>query len=176
LGGFGTNAYKGTGFKTIDGKSYMFLRDEDGNEYTIREGGKVYDENGNITDYKVDDDRNLYENEKQIDNIFSETTPLKPFKTSYLELYYSDDEGKTWTAPIDLNDQVKEDWMIFLGASPGNGIQLTEGEYEGRLVFPVYFLNDNNRMASAVIYSDDNGTTWNRGESPNEGRIVESGD
>ncbi|WP_197282593.1 sialidase family protein [Bacillus sp. FJAT-18017] len=173
MGGFGNNAYKGTGFKTVDGKQYLYLTDENKNEYTIRENGIVYDQSGTPTDYTVDEDRNLYLNGEKIDNYFSETSPLKPFKTSYLELFYSDDEGKTWTGPIDLNDEVKEEWMIFLGTGPGNGIQLTEGPNEGRLVFPVYFLNEYNRQASAVIYSDDNGKTWHRGESPNEGRIVD---
>lgn len=172
MGGFGTNAYKGTGFKTIDGKQYLYLKDANNKEYTIRENGIVYDESGIPTAYSVDEDRNLYLNGEKIDNYFSQTSPLKPFKTSYLELYYSDDEGKTWTGPIDLNDETKEEWMIFLGTGPGNGIQLNEGPNKGRLVFPVYFLNEYNRQASAVIYSDDHGKTWHRGESPNEGRIV----
>ncbi|WP_059104496.1 sialidase family protein [Shouchella shacheensis] len=176
MGGFGTNTYKGTGFETIDGKDYMFLTDEDDNRYTIREEGKVYDEGGNSTDYSVDTERNLFQNGEEIDNIFSQTSPLKPFKTSYLELYYSDDEGETWTGPIDLNDQTKEEYMMFLGVGPGNGIQLNEGSNKGRLVFPVYFINDNLRQASAVIYSDDNGETWHRGESPNEGRDVGDGE
>ncbi|WP_240452224.1 sialidase family protein [Virgibacillus sp. YIM 98842] len=176
MGGFGANTEKGTGFSTIDGKDYMFLTDEDDNQYTIREDGEVYDENGEVTGYTVDMKRDLYENGDKIDNIFSATSPLKPLKTSYLELYYSDDEGENWTGPIDLNDQVKEEYMMFLGAGPGNGIQLKEGENEGRLVFPVYFINDNNRQASAVIYSDDNGETWHRGESPNEGRHVGDGE
>ncbi|WP_051404993.1 sialidase family protein [Bacillus cihuensis] len=172
MGGFGTNAYKGTGFKTVDGKAYLFLKDQNNNEYTIREDGIVYDETGKRTEYSVDEDRNLYVNGEKIDNYFSQTSPLKPHKTSYLELYYSDDEGETWTGPIDLNGEVKEDWMIFLGTGPGNGIQITKGPYEGRLVFPVYFLNEHNRQASAIIYSDDNGKTWHRGESPNEGRVI----
>jgi sialidase-1 len=172
MGGFGANAYPGTGFKTVDGKKYLYLIDENNMEYTIREDGIVYDESGAHTDYSVDEDRKLYLNGEKIDNYFSETSPLKPYKTSYLELYYSDDEGKTWTGPIDLNDEVKEEWMIFLGTGPGNGIQLTKGSHEGRLVFPVYFLNEHKRQASAVIYSDDNGETWHRGESPNEGRVV----
>ncbi|WP_156291954.1 sialidase family protein [Oceanobacillus salinisoli] len=175
MGGFGVNSLKGTGFKTIDGEKYMFLTDGDEKEYTIREEGTVYDDAGDATSYTVDDKRNLYLNGEKIDNIFSETSPLKPFKTSYLELYVSDDEGETWSGTIDLNDEVKEEWMAFLGTGPGNGIQLTQGKHEGRLVFPVYFLNDNYKQASAVIYSDDNGQTWHRGESPNEGRIVENG-
>lgn len=172
MGGFGTNTKKGTGFTTIDEEDYMFLTDEDDNQYTIRGDGEVYNNNGEVTDYFVDMERNLYEKGDRIDNIFSATSPLKPLKTSYLELFYSDDESKSWTGPIDLNDQVKEDYMMFLGAGPGNGIQLKEGSYKGRLVFPVYFINKNNRQASAVIYSDDQGENWKRGESPNEGRIV----
>lgn len=176
MGGFGNNSYKGTGYKTIDGKKYMFLTDEDENEYTIREEGKVYDETGNPTEYTVDDKRNLYHDGAKIDHIFSATTPLKPYKTSYLDLFYSDDEGKTWEGPIDINNQTKEEWMAFLGTGPGNGIQITQGEHEGRLVFPVYFLNDNFKQASAVVYSDDHGETWHRGESPNEGRFVDNDD
>ena len=172
MGGFGTNAFKGTGFKTIDGIKYMALTDENKNEYTIREEGKVYNNIGELTNYSVDEDRNLYVDGEKIDNYFSETSPLKPHKTSYLELYYSDDEGATWTGPIDLNDEVKEEWMIFLGTGPGNGIQLTKGPHKGRLVLPVYFLNEYNKQASALIYSDDHGETWKRGESPNEGRVV----
>ncbi|MGE7835646.1 sialidase domain-containing protein [Viridibacillus arvi] len=172
MGGFGTNAFKGTGFKTIDGKKYMVLTDENKNGYTIREEGKVYNKIGELTEYSVDENRNLFVNGKKNDNYFSQTSPLKPLKTSYLELYYSDDEGATWTGPIDLNDEVKEEWMIFLGTGPGNGIQLTNGPHKGRLVLPVYFLNEYNRQASALIYSDDHGKTWNRGESPNEGRVV----
>lgn len=175
MGGFGNNSYKGTGYKTINGKKYMFLKDSSGNEYTIRENGKVYNATGTLTAYTVDMKRNLYQNGVKVNNIFSATSPLKPYKTEYLELYYSDNDGATWTGPIDLNDDVKEDWMIFLGTGPGNGIQLTQGEHAGRLVFPVYFLNDNNKQASAVIYSDDHGETWHRGESPNEGRNVGNG-
>lgn len=175
MGGFGNNAYKGTGFKTINGKKYMFLKDSSGNEYTIRENGKVYNAAGVLTAYTVDMKRNLYQNGVKVNNIFSATSPLKPYKTAYLELYYSDNDGATWTGPMDLNDDVKEEWMIFLGTGPGNGIQMTQGEHAGRLVFPVYFLNDNNKQASAVIYSDDQGETWHRGESPNEGRDVGGG-
>ncbi|ARK29843.1 Sialidase A precursor [Halalkalibacter krulwichiae] len=176
MGGFGNNAYKGTGFKEIDGNSYMFLVDQDENEYTIREEGVVYNQHNEATNYRVDERRDLYLDDEKIDNIFSATTPLTPYKTSYLELYFSDDEGETWTGPIDLNPETKEEWMIFLGVGPGNGIQLKEGTHKGRIVFPVYFLNDHNRQASAVVYSDDNGKTWHRGESPNEGRLLPNGE
>ena len=48
--------------------------------------------------------------------------PLIERNTQYLWLYYSDDDGKTWSNPIDITPQVKADWMIFLGTGPGVGI------------------------------------------------------
>lgn len=90
-------------------------------------------------------------------------------KTSYLYLTYSDDQGLTWSDPIILNNMVKDDNMTFLGTGPGRGIQLKNGEYAGRLLFPVYQYEYNtslsgNAQRSALIYSDDNGVTWTRGD------------
>lgn len=171
-GGFPT-AQKGTGFKSIDGNQYMVLHDNANNEYTIREDGEIFDSANERTDYSVDEKRNLYLKGSKISNILLNQSPLKPLKTSYLELWHSDDEGSTWSGPIDLNPTVKEEWMAFLGGGPGSGIQLKHGPNKGRLVFPIYFTNENRAQASAVIYSDDHGVTWKRGESPNEGRIVD---
>ena len=47
----------------------------------------------------------------------------------------------TWSKPIDLNKDVKADWMRFLGTGPGRGHQIKNGKYEGRLVFPIYLTN-----------------------------------
>lgn len=79
---------------------------------------------------------------------------------------YSDDDGQTWSKPENINHQVKEEWMRFIGTGPGVGIQLKNG----RLVFPIYYTNAHGKQNSAVIYSDDNGKNWTRGESPNDGR------
>lgn len=170
-GGFPT-AQRGTGYKTIDGKKYLVLKDSSNQEYTVRENGEVFNSSNEKTTYVVDSLRNLYNNDTKISNIFLSNSPLKPLVTSYLELWHSDDDGITWEGPVNINADLKEEWMVFLGAGPGTGIQLTEGPHAGRLVFPVYFTNEKNRQASAVIYSDDHGATWHRGESPNHGRIV----
>ena len=170
-GGFPTSV-KGSGFKTVNGQRYMVLLDANKKEYTIRENGEVYDDLNVKTTYKVDKLRNLFNSNVQISNVFLSNSPLKPRMTSYLELWHSDDEGLTWEGPTDLNGLLKEEWMAFLGAGPGTGIQLTQGSHAGRLVYPVYFTNENGSQNSAVIYSDDHGATWHRGESPNEGRIV----
>ncbi|MHA0856135.1 sialidase domain-containing protein [Paenibacillus sp. CMAA1364] len=169
--GFPT-AQKGSGFKSINGKPYLILWDSSNAEYTVRENGEVYNHLNVKTSYTVDKQRDLYNNNVKVSHIFLDNSPLKPLKTSYLEMWHSDDDGVTWDGPVDLNSGIKEEWMAFLGAGPGSGIQLTQGVHKGRLVFPIYFTNEMNSQASAVIYSDDHGVTWHRGESPNEGRIV----
>ncbi|WP_136606239.1 sialidase domain-containing protein [Paenibacillus dokdonensis] len=170
-GGF-PSSVQSSGYKTVNDKKYMILKDQSGSEYTIRENGEVFDISNQKTSYRVDKLRNLFQNDTQISNVFLSSSPLKPIMTSYLELWHSDDDGLTWDGPVNMNPGLKEDWMAFLGAGPGTGIQLTQGPHAGRLVFPVYFTNENRQQASAVIYSDDHGETWHRGESPNEGRIV----
>lgn len=179
------DAQVGSGYKQINGKKYLRLYANSSEiEYTVRENGIVYNDNENIpTDYYVSENGDLYEKIgdtnlkrgnimlKRQDN--NKDCPLIMLKTSYLYLMYSDDEGNSWSKPVDLNSQVKEDWMKFLGTGPGNGIQLTQGPNKGRLVFPVYHVNNvsGNSQSSAVIYSDDGGVTWHRGESANDGRI-----
>ncbi|XCB29312.1 sialidase family protein [Arcanobacterium hippocoleae] len=60
----------------------------------------------------------------------------------------------------------------FFGTSPGSGIQIRYGKYQGRLVIPVYFNTKHQQsFSSAVIYSDDHGLTWHRGKSPNDNRM-----
>lgn len=172
--GFG-NAKKGNGYKEIDGKKYLCLYDREGNEFTIR-NNIVYDKYGNKTEYSIDESQNLYKNNKKIDNIVTSTSPLKVYGTSYLNIIYSDDEGKTWSKPYDINPEVKENWMRFMGTAPGVGIEIKNGNHKGRLVYPVYYTNEDGKQSSAVIYSDDHGKTWTRGESPNDNRKLSSGE
>src|SRR5699024_904345 len=97
-GGFPT-AEQGTGFVTIDGNEYMALDNEDGEEYTVRENGVVFDDNHEATDDTVDKVSNLYLNGEKISNVLLNESPLKVAKTSFLELWHSDDEGETWEGP-----------------------------------------------------------------------------
>lgn len=168
-------AKKGSGYKDINGKRYLQLFDAKNNEYTVREEGKVYDSEGNLTNYTLDEDKNLYENGDKIDNVLTSTSPLKVLGTSYLSLIYSDDDGKTWSKPIDLNKDVKADWMKFLGTGPGRGHQIKNGEYAGRIIFPIYLTNQNGFQSSGAIYSDDNGATWKMGETVTDGRNMGNG-
>lgn len=177
---------EGSGYRTVGDVRYLELRDYNNsnipatsNVYTIRENGQVFleQENGNSvpTSYSVPDHSSgvLLKEGKPAGNIFLYTGPdageLKVKRTTYLWMITSRDDGLTWSKPIDLNSQVKEDWMKFLGTGPGMGIQIEQGPYKGRLVYPVYHTNSNvgGSQCSAVIYSDDHGKTWSRGESPN---------
>lgn len=187
--GFGS-ANAGSGYVEKDGQKYLALYDTARAEYTVRENGVVYDSQGTPTDYAVKLDTkmphheygDLYENDEYKGNIFlkstgedNDTAPLTVLVTSYLCLTYSDDDGTTWSQPRILNGEVKEEWMKFIGTGPGVGIQLTKGSHAGRLIFPIYYTNGNGKQSSANIYSDDNGLTWHRGKSPNDGRINDSG-
>ncbi|MGL5380037.1 sialidase domain-containing protein [Clostridium sp.] len=149
-------------------------------EYTISGEVKklalVVDTAGTETDYRVDAKNNLYKvangEASKIGNTFGRTAELKAFGTSYLALISSEDDGVTWSEPQIISGQFKKEWMSFLGTGPGNGIQIKNGVHAGRLIFPVYFLNKNQKQSSASIYSDDGGKTWIMGESVNDGRIL----
>jgi len=84
---------------------------------------------------------------------------FEPHETGQVVLTRSDDDGLTWSAPINITRQVKlEDWA-FLLPGPGRGI-CTE---DGTLVFPAQFRNSPNEgrdPSSCVMFSEDNGKTW----------------
>ena len=92
---------------------------------------------------------------------------------------YSDDDGKTWSAPQDITPMVKADWMKFLGVGPGVGITLQNGPHKGRIVVPVYTTNRTNHLngsqSSRIIYSDDHGKTWHMGGGVNDNRTLHDG-
>jgi sialidase-1 len=86
-----------------------------------------------------------------------------------LEMRYSDDDGATWSAALDieaLSPGLRPAGSQFL-AGPGNGIQLAGGSHAGRLIFPVYV--SNGPSYSTLIYSDDHGQTWHLGGNAGTG-------
>ncbi|WP_328470379.1 exo-alpha-sialidase [Streptomyces sp. NBC_00448] len=87
----------------------------------------------------------------------------------------STDDGLTWSAPVDLNPQVKSVSWAGMFASSGHGIQLASG----RLVQPIVYREDGADHA-ADIYSDDHGATWHAGPAAatgvNESKVIQRGD
>jgi sialidase-1 len=93
----------------------------------------------------------------------------------YMRCFYmrSDDDGVTWTEPVEITKTFEGfrsdyDWKV-LATGPAHGIQLKRGEHRGRLVVPVWLSlgtggHAHRPSVSSTIYSDDHGTTWQRGE------------
>lgn len=81
---------------------------------------------------------------------------LSPDSTGQFVLVSSDDDGKTWSAPINITAQVKNPaWKIFF-QGPGTGIAMKDGT----LVFPAQYWDEKNIPHSTIIYSSNHGVTW----------------
>ena len=186
-GGIGQpNAVVGTGFDT---QGRRVLHNRAGELFAVEPDGAVLTDAGEPTDYRVllSDDAatgaragDVLLDGEAAGSIYLayEQAPedcLFQHRSSHLLMITSDDDGATWSEPIDITVQVKADWMCFLGTGPGNAIQLTGAEYAGRILVPVYYSHEaggTGYLSCAAIYSDDGGATWTLSASPNDGREV----
>lgn len=76
-----------------------------------------------------------------------------------LVLAYSDDDGLTWSKPINITEQTKnKDWRILFNG-PGNGICMKDGT----LVFAAQYWDGKGVPWSTIVYSKDRGKTWHCG-------------
>lgn len=91
---------------------------------------------------------------------------------------YSDDDGRTWHSRR-ITSQIKDSAWGGMFASSGQGIQLTTGKHEGRLV-QQYAIKMNGGVYAASAYSDDHGDTWTMGKpvgpGMNENKTVQLAD
>lgn len=76
--------------------------------------------------------------------------------TAQLVLAKSTDDGKTWSAPINITEQVKDPSWYFLLQGPGRGITMSDGT----LVFPTQFIDSTRVPNAGIMYSKDGGKTW----------------
>lgn len=77
-------------------------------------------------------------------------------ETGQLVLTKSTDDGKTWSAPINITQQVKDpSWRLLL-QGPGRGITMQDGT----LVFPIQFIDSTAVPFAGIMYSKDSGKTW----------------
>ena len=77
--------------------------------------------------------------------------------TAQLVMVKSDDDGKTWSEPINVTEQVKDPSWYFLLQGPGRGISMEDGT----LVFASQYIGSDRIPNAGVIYSKDHGKTWN---------------
>ena len=106
---------------------------------------------------------------------------MEPEETGQLMLVHSDDDGLTWSNPVNITQQIKNpDWRFVL-QGPGKGISMKDGT----LVFPAQFRGSNEapvngKPSSTLIYSKDKGLTWSIGSGvkidTTEAQLVELGD
>ena len=86
----------------------------------------------------------------------------------YKRVFYieSKDDGQNFSKPTEITQIFEEFKLDFkyrvVATGPGHGIQLTNG----RLIVPIWLAKRHIHRPSviSVIYSDDRGKTWNRGE------------
>ena len=76
--------------------------------------------------------------------------------TAQLMLVKSDDDGKTWSEPINITEQVKDPSWYFLLQGPGRGISMDDGT----LVFASQYIGSDRIPSAGIIYSKDHGKTW----------------
>lgn len=81
---------------------------------------------------------------------------MTPDETAQLVLVKSEDDGKTWSEPINITSQVKDPSWYFLLQGPGRGITMQDGT----LVFPIQFIDATRVPNAGVMYSKDRGKTW----------------
>ena len=101
---------------------------------------------------------------------------LTPTETGQLMLVRSDDDGRTWSKPINITRQTKRPEWCFLLQGPGKGITMQDGT----LVFAAQYQDPpaKNRLPhSTIIYSKDHGKTWQVGtgafDDTTEAQVVE---
>ncbi len=106
---------------------------------------------------------------------------MKPEETGQFMLVKSEDDGLTWSKPINITSQIKDPKWRFVLQGPGKGITLKDGT----LVFPAQFRGENEapvngKPFSTLIYSVDGGETWTIGTGvkidTTEAQLVELGD
>ena len=76
--------------------------------------------------------------------------------TAQLVLAKSTDDGKTWSDPINITEQVKDPSWNFLLQGPGMGITMADGT----LVFPIQYIDSVRMPHAGIMYSNNRGETW----------------
>lgn len=90
-------------------------------------------------------------------------------ETGQLVLAKSTDDGRTWSAPVNVTRQVKHPSWHLLLQGPGRGIAMQDGT----LVFPIQYLDSARVPHAAIMYSRDGGQTW-QSHSPARSNTTEA--
>lgn len=144
-------------------------------------GGRPEDENG-IGDPAVLVDRNnntiwvsaLWLSANKEQRAWTASKPgMDPEVTGQFVIVKSEDDGRTWSEPINITNQIKNpEWRLFFNG-PGNGITMQDGT----LVFAAQYRDAQGMPYSTIVYSQDQGETWEVGtgakSNTTEAQVVE---
>lgn len=137
--------------------------------YGVDEWYNLYsiDENGEYLDNLKQDQINNPDHKIQ-QNVYYKDSLFHVYQTGYLWLITSKDHGRTWEHPRDIIPQVKKDDDRALLISPGCGLTTKDGT----LVIGLYYHGkgeNGNAEKASLMYSKDNGVTWQRtADIPNQ--------
>ncbi len=85
-------------------------------------------------------------------------------------LMWSDDDGRTWSAPWETTTQVKRPTVATsIASGPGVGIQKRHAPHAGRVVFP--FNQGGSGWSVYAVYSDDGGLSWSWGDLADDSQL-----
>lgn len=87
---------------------------------------------------------------------FNSAAGMDVGQTAQLMMVTSNDDGLTWSEPINVTDQMKDPSWTFFYEGPGSGITMADGT----LVFANQYKDANGLPHAGIMYSKDHGKTW----------------
>ena len=94
--------------------------------------------------------------------------------TRRIYLLVSDDDGMTWSEPVEITTSVKLNTWTWYATGPCHGIQISTGQYKDRMIIPCDHIEaGTGKYYSHIIYSDNSGKTWNLGGTTPQDQVNE---